>query len=121
TVTAMQALNQWPVDGTKAQDWGPMDILVVDSGSVMAESAMRRNMALNSRVMGKPQYADFTAAHDSITNLCLHVKRLLNCHFIMLTHLTLIGPDLSVPDLENEALAEKVLERKLEGSDNVPW
>lgn len=120
TVTAMKALNDWP-DGSKAADWGPEDILVVDSGSVMAESAMKRNMGLNGRLMGKPQFADFTAAHDAITGLCLHTKRLLKCHFIMITHLTLIGPDLSVPDFDNDALAEKVVERKLEGSENVPW
>lgn len=118
--TAMKALNQWP-DGTRAQDWGAEDILVIDSGSVMAESAMQRNMLLNQRAGKRPQFGDYTAAHDTMTNLFLAVKSTVQCHFLFLTHLFLMGPDLSAPDFDNDALAEKVVERKLEGAENVPW
>lgn len=119
-VTALKALNQWP-DGSKASDWGDKDVLVIDSGSVMAESAMRRNMALNGREGKRPLFGDYQAAHEAITNFLLMAKSNLKCHFIMITHLFLMGPDLSAGDIENDALAERVIEKKLEGADNVPW
>lgn len=117
--TALAALNKWP-DGSKAFDWGENDILVTDSGSVMAESAMARNMSLNSREGKKPQYGDYEAGQQAIIRLCQHAK-LLKCHFIMITHLFLMGPDLALPDTEDEELAEKILAKKVEGADSVPW
>lgn len=119
--TALKALNKWPLDESKAADWGEKDILVVDSGSVMAESALRRSLALNGRAGKRPQFGDFTNAHDSISNFLLFSKSALKCHFIMLTHLFLMGPNLGAEDIENDSLRERVIEKKLEGSDNVPW
>ena len=119
--TAMSALNKWPSDGTNASEWGSQDVLVVDSGSSMAESALRRNTVLNGRGGKRPQFGDYQAAHDTITNFLLLAKSSLNCHLIFITHLFLMGPDFSAPDIENDSLAERVIERKLEGADNVPW
>jgi len=118
--TALQSLNKWPLDGSRALEWDDRNVLVVDSGSVMAESAMRRNMVLNSREGGKPQYGDYTAAHQIITNFLLYAKQ-LPCHFIMITHLFLMGPDLSGEDIDDDNLRERVINKKLEGADNVPW
>jgi len=120
-VTALEALSKWPSDGSNASEWGDKDVLVVDSGSVMAESAMRRNMVLNSREGKRPLFGDYQAAHDTVTNFLLLTKSLLKCHFIMITHLFLMGPDLSAGDIDNDALAERIIEKKLEGADNVPW
>lgn len=119
--TAMSALNKWPSDGTSASDWDDKNVLVVDSGSSMAESALRRNVVLNGRAGKRPQFGDYQAAHDTITNFLLLAKSSLKCHLIFITHLFLMGPDFSAPDIENDSLAERVIERKLEGADNVPW
>lgn len=117
--TATKALNKWP-DGSTAMDWDESNVLVVDSGSVMAESALKRNVALNGRNGKRPQFGDYQAGQDTIVNLLTYSK-LLHCHFIFITHLFLMGPDFSGEDIENDSLRERIIEKKLEGADNVPW
>ena len=118
--TALSALSSWPSDGSHSTSWDERTVLVVDSGTFMGEALLRRQLNLNNREGKKATWNDYQNAQSEMKNFLMLCKTLVPCHLIFNTHLVLIGPDLNV-DVEDEGLAAKLLAKKLEGAEDVPW
>lgn len=96
---AMTLLSHWKnEDGSEdlgpIADWGPRDILVIDSLSFLSQYALNAVLALNARLGQHPQLQDWGAGQtlvegflDSITSDDI------GCHVILICHVAFIGED----------------------------
>lgn len=120
--TILQAMDQWPIDKSKPKEWGPKDVLIIDSLTELAKGLARRQRVVEGREMKRPQWSDYTRVQDQIDHLIVHMKSFLpKASLIVICHLQVIGPDLSAGDVEDETLAQEVIKQKLRGADIVPW
>jgi hypothetical protein len=122
---AMKLLDNWKytdqgtgevVDYGPVSDWGPQDVLVLDSLTHMGRAAFRRTLYNNNRIAKGPRIQDWGQAMAD-QEACMEVltSNSLKCNVLVLAHLKLIGP----PE-EKPTDSEETKEVKKEMMDLIP-
>jgi hypothetical protein len=106
--TAMSLLDRWKVaagttghgeiipayDLGPVASWGPNDILIIDSLTMLSNAAMRHTLCLNNRPAGPKQQSDWGQAMDYIENvLALLYSSHIKCNVIVNAHIGYVGED----------------------------
>lgn len=91
------ALNEWK-DGDEnlgpVTKWGPDDILVVDSLTMLCTAAMNYTLQLNSRLGKHPHQSDWGVAQNLIESLLqMLYSTAVPCNVIINCHVTYIGEE----------------------------
>lgn len=97
---AMSMLTHWKGDGVDlgpVSSWGPKDILVIDSLSLLCTAALNFILAMNGRLGLRTEQSDWYGAQQLIETLMqmLYDKE-IRCNVIVITHVTFIGDDNSI-------------------------
>lgn len=97
---AMNMMTHWKTTGEgaydlgKVSDWGPQDILVIDSLTHMSLAAFRLVLGMNGRMGQQPQMQDWGIAQDQIESmLALLYSTAVKCNVIVISHVSYIGGD----------------------------
>jgi hypothetical protein len=97
---AMNMMTHWKTSGEgsydlgKISDWGPQDILVIDSLTHMSLAAFRLVLGMNGRLGQQPQMQDWGIAQDQIeSTLALLYSTAVKCNVIVISHVSYIGGD----------------------------
>ncbi len=78
----------------KVDTWGPDEVLVIDSLTMLSNAAMRYALSLNNRLNQQPQQQDWGQAMELIENiLALLYSSAIRCNVIVISHITYIGGD----------------------------
>ena len=82
------------VDLGNVSDWGPKDVVVLDSLTSMGRASMRRTLSLNTRVQKGARKSDWGQAIDIQDGFC---EKLCGddtpCNVVVISHLTLLTLD----------------------------
>lgn len=119
---ALGMMTHWKTSGDgaydlgKISDWGPNDILVVDSLTHMSLAAFRYVLAINGRSGQTPQMQDWGIAQDQIeSTLALLYSAAVKCNVIVISHVSYIGgddenqlPTRGLPTALGKALSPKI-------------
>lgn len=98
----MNMLASW-TDGEEklgaVTTWGPNDILVIDSLSLLSTAAMNHILALNGRLGQKPWQSDWGVAQTLLESLLqmLHSME-VKCNIIINCHITMMGETITQGD-----------------------
>lgn len=97
------------IDLGRPKDWGSDTVLVLDPLSRMGKASMRRILAMNNRADKPARKNDWGAAMDELEAIVEKLNTAyLQCNVVVISHLTLIGPDLDWdPDDETQAQQAK--------------
>lgn len=98
----MNLLNNW-VDGEEKlgpiTSWGPNDILIIDSLSLLSTAAMNHVLAMNGRLGQKPWLADWGVGQALLENLLqLLFSMEVKCNVIINCHITMLGDTITEAD-----------------------
>ncbi len=93
--------------------WGPNDILVIDSLSMLSTAAMNFCLSLNARLGQRPHQSDWGEAQGLVEGLLqMLYSDSIKCHVIILCHIKYIGeeggPQTGYPNTLGQALPPKV-------------
>jgi hypothetical protein len=106
--TALTLLDHWKVAETKTPDgevipaydlgkltsWGPDDVLVLDSLTMLSSAAMRHVLSMNGRLNQHPQQQDWGQAMQLVEDmLALLYSTSIKCNVIVISHITYLGAD----------------------------
>ena len=119
---ALNMMTHWKVPGAdgydlgKVSDWGPKDILVIDSLTHMSLAAFRLVLAMNNRLGQQPQMQDWGIAQDQIeSTLSMLYSTSIKCNVIVISHVSYIGgeednpvPARGLPTSLGKALSPKI-------------
>lgn len=100
----MSMLTHWKEGDTdlgKITEWGPEEVLVIDSMTLMSRAALRHILALNGRLAATPQIQDWGQAMERIES-CLELlySDAIGCNVVITSHVT------AVQDTEGGAVKE---------------
>lgn len=88
------AIIQAGYDLGRTSTWGPNDVLVIDSLTMMSRAAMNHALALNNRLNQQAQQQDWGQAMGSIEDmLALLYSSSIRCNVIVISHITYVGGD----------------------------
>ena len=74
--------------------WGPQDILVIDSLSMLSTAALNFVLSMNARLGQRPQLQDWGAGQDLIESMVqMLYDESIVCNVIVISHITYIGPE----------------------------
>lgn len=118
----MGLLNDWKEKGEGGIDinkhghistWGPNDILVIDSLTMLSNAALAFILGMNGRLGQHPQLQDWGAGQSLIENLLqMLYDESVRCNVIINCHITFIGeengPQMGFPNTLGKALPPKV-------------
>lgn len=98
----MNLLSNW-TDGEEkfgpVTTWGPNDILVVDSLTLLGTAAMNHILSLNGRLGQHPYQSDWGLAQSLLESLLqMLFSTELRCNVIMLCHITMMGESVTGAD-----------------------
>ncbi len=93
--------------------WGPNDILVIDSLSMLSTAAMNFCLSLNARLGQRPHQSDWGEAQGLVEGLLqMLYSDSIKCHVIILCHIKYIGeeggPQTGYPNTLGQARPPKV-------------
>lgn len=90
-------LESW--EGRKTSEFGPKDILIVDSLNFAGRAAMRYIQQLNNRLQVPPQIQDFRDGQILVESLCqMLYSEAFKCNVICLTHVREVGKQQDIVD-----------------------
>lgn len=101
-VDGMKLLNEWTQedeDGNeienlgRPQDWGSDTVLVIDSVTMMCESAMRSVLNMNARYGQTAQIQDWGEAIRLTEQVLALMMGFTKCHVIFTSHISYIGDE----------------------------
>lgn len=103
---AMNILSNW-TDGEEklgpVATWGPNDILVIDSLSLLGVAALNQILSLNGRLGQPPWQSDSGLAQSLLENLLqMLCSTEIKCNVIVLCHITMLGD--SVTDADGKTI-----------------
>lgn len=110
-------LQNWVDPETKESlgpisSWGPQDILVIDSLSMLSNAALQFVLGMNGRLGQRPQLQDWGAGQDLIESLVqMLYDESVKCNVIITSHITFIGPEdnqVGYPNTLGKALPPKL-------------
>ena len=110
-------LNNWTDPETKeslgpVSTWGPQDILVIDSLSMLSTAALNFVLSMNARLGQRPQLQDWGAGQDLIESMVqMLYDESIVCNVIVISHITYIGPEDNLtgyPNTLGKALPPKI-------------
>lgn len=119
---SMGLLNDWKeqkADGTfynqhgHISTWGPQDVIVIDSLTMLSNAALAFILSLNGRLGQHPQLQDWGAGQSLIEGLLqMLYDDAIKCNVIINCHITFIGeengPQMGFPNTLGKALPPKV-------------
>lgn len=98
----MQILANW-TDGEEkygpVASWGPHDILVIDSLSLLGGAAMNHILSLNGRLGQHPWQSDWGLAQSLLESLLqMLFSTDIKCNVIVMCHITMLGDSITGAD-----------------------
>lgn len=102
--------DEWGISMPKLADWGPKDILIVDTYSSMGRAALAMVMQLDGKGMGKPELQHYGQAMDNLERfLGMITSESVKCSVILNTHMQpLEGSTKIYPEALGSKLGPKV-------------
>lgn len=109
-------LTDWKTETAKfgpLTTWGPQDVLVIDSLTMLGNAAMNFVLAMNARLGQQPHQSDWYNAQSMIESLLqMLYDDGVKCNVVMISHITYIGeengPVHGYPSAPGKALPPKV-------------
>lgn len=94
-------------------DWGPQDVLVIDSLSALSKAALNNILAMNARLGQQPHQSDWYQGQQLIENLLeMMYDESVRCNIIVIAHIKYIGdeggPSQGYPNTLGKALPPNV-------------
>ena len=122
--TMHDALDKWPVDGSKPSEWDPTkNILVLDSLTTIAQSKVQLVQYTDGREGKKKNFSDYEQTQTSIENLIKVLKVYMECPVFVMAHLQVVSGNLDTPDDEeitDASIRNKLMEEKIKLASKVP-
>ena len=109
-------LADWK-DGTRSlgnvETWTPRDVLAIDGLSRLSMAAFTNVLALNGRLLSKPEWSDYGQTQAMVKRLMeLLANKSLNCNVIIIAHIDFIetegGPTKGFPQTVGAKLSPKI-------------
>lgn len=109
-------LTHWvdgDVDLGNIDDWTPRDVLVIDGLSRLADAAFTQQLALNGRLLTRPEQGDYGVAQGRVKNIlqALYADT-VKCNVIMICHIAYIetesGPTRGFPQSVGKAIGPQI-------------
>jgi hypothetical protein len=87
---AIKLLENWPGCGPIAE-WGPEDVLVIDSLTMISRAAFNWVLSLNARLGKRPEQSDYYTAQQLIESMLEMVTtESVKCNVVVIAHIKMI-------------------------------
>jgi hypothetical protein len=93
-------LDNWSIANGASRDlgpvttWGPQDVLVIDSLTMLSNAAMNLVLSMNARLGQQPHQSDWYVGQQMIEGLLqMLYDEGVGCNVIVISHITYIGDD----------------------------
>lgn len=109
-------LDKWK-DGEQdfgnIESWTIRDVLVIDGLSRLSDAAFNYQLAMNGRLLGRPEQSDFGMAQRNVERLLMLLySSAIKCHVILICHIAFIetegGPTRGFPQTIGKAISPKI-------------
>lgn len=94
---ATQLMTNWKTPSAEfgpLEQWGPQDVLVIDSLTMLSTAALNLVLMMNNRLGGRVEQSDWYAGQQLIEGLCqMLYDEAVKCNVIITSHIAFIGPE----------------------------